>query len=55
MTNIQKWLIVIAVWVIAISMLLGSFRGKYQPYPGGGYAINTWTGTSYHIKELRKK
>lgn len=53
MSNIQKWLMVAAVWVIAVAMLLSAFRGRYQYIMGQNDihgldylpgALDTWTG-----------
>lgn len=58
MNNMQKWLIIGAVWVVAIGILLSGLRGRYHVelrsnYVNGvlesaGYIKqDTWTGRVY--------
>lgn len=48
MDNLQKWLIVIAVCIIAISMLLFALKGRYVQHPRApSRYIDSWTGKLY--------
>ena len=54
MNHLQKWLIVLAVWVFAIGTLLNAFHGRYkmgkasmEAAQRGNYLsvrFDTWTG-----------
>ena len=49
MNQLQKWLIIMAMWIFAIGVLFSSFNGRYRwadltmsGYNGARY--DTWTG-----------
>jgi len=51
MSSAQKWLLILALWVLAIGVLISSFRGRYsirfhETKDGStGYVKqDTWTG-----------
>ncbi|MDP2941367.1 MAG: hypothetical protein Q8N85_03825 [Candidatus Omnitrophota bacterium] len=52
MTGKERFLIIIALFLIAVGILLSSFRGRYQYFPGGDIGgqvyqpklFDTWTG-----------
>ncbi|MBU2634755.1 MAG: hypothetical protein KJ674_05960 [Nanoarchaeota archaeon] len=57
--DLQKWFIIGAIWVIAIALLLGAFRGRYTLNSGGTFSgshlIDNWTGRTYMFDDLYKK
>ena len=63
MSFIQKWLIVIAVWIAALGIFFGGFQGRYKyafidtgRWSGGRF--DTWTGEvsikNYHTDNSNK-
>jgi len=52
MSNLQKWLIIIAIWIFAVGILFNGLRGRYKMpilydvdakmHPDARY--DTWTG-----------
>jgi len=61
MNNLQKWLIIIAVWIFAIGTLFSGLRGRYkipilydtftEMHPDARY--DTWTG-NVQVRHLSK-
>lgn len=43
MSSLQKWLIVIAVYIAAIGIFLGAFQGRYR-YASFETEAKRWTG-----------
>jgi len=56
MNDLQKWLIIGAIWIIAVALLLGAFRGRYVISSGSlPVAIDSWTGSAYNpMPKIRK-
>jgi hypothetical protein len=46
MSDIQKWLVIAAVWVIAISLFMIGLGTRYAPHNGNNYpvVVDRWTG-----------
>ena len=44
MTNLQKWLLISAIWIIAISLLLGGLS-RYSYISNIPATFDKWTGT----------
>lgn len=46
MTELQKWLAIAALWVIAISLFMVGMGSRYTPFPGDNspFALDRWTG-----------
>jgi len=50
MDNLQKWFIIGAIWIIAIALLLGAFRGRYSFFNGESpFVIDSWIGRTYRF------
>ncbi len=46
LNDLQKWLFIAAVWVIAAGTLMMGFGSRYAPHSAQGYpmALDRWTG-----------
>ncbi len=56
MNTLQKWLIIIAIWMFSLAIFIHSFNGRYQYIPRtelrwetGTVVMDTRDATIYHI------
>lgn len=60
MTSLQKWLLILAIWIFAVGILLHSFQGRYRLTKlYESYAVlhavsryDTWTG-EVEVKHMK--